>query len=64
MLGPLTPEQQDMFMRNQRFVGLKFPDMSRPETLMKRYVGKLLKPAMNFMKSVPPRTGVRIHAGR
>jgi cyclin-dependent kinase-like len=52
VLGPLTPEQQDMFMRNQRFVGLKFPDMSRPETLMKRYVGKLLKPAMNFMKSV------------
>jgi len=52
VLGPLTPDQAAMFLRNQRFVGLKFPDMSKPETLMKRYVGKLLKPAMNFMKSV------------
>merc|ERR1719420_1213886 len=52
VLGPLTADQMELFLKNPRFVGLKFPDMSRPETLMKRYVGKLLKPAMNFMKSV------------
>jgi cyclin-dependent kinase-like len=52
VLGPLTQDQQELFLKNPRFVGLKFPDMSKPETLMKRYVGKLMKPAMNFMKSV------------
>lgn len=29
-----------LFLKNPRFVGLKFPDMSRPETLQKRFVGK------------------------
>mmetsp|Transcript_48557 Transcript_48557/g.128414 ORF Transcript_48557/g.128414 Transcript_48557/m.128414 type:complete len:800 (-) Transcript_48557:285-2684(-) len=52
VLGRLTPAHMDMFLRNPRFLGLKFPDMSRPETLEKRYVGKLSKRAMGFMKSV------------
>ena len=34
------------------FVGLKFPDMSRPETLQKKYVGKLTKRALSFMKAL------------
>ena len=33
-------------------MGLKFPDMSRPETLQKKYVGKVTKRALHFMKSV------------
>ena len=41
VLGPLTPEQMEMFLRNPRFLGLKFPDMSRPETLEKRYARKM-----------------------
>ena len=52
VLGPLTQEQNDLFMRNPRFVGLKFPDMSRPETLQKKYVGKLTKRALSFMKQL------------
>jgi cyclin-dependent kinase-like len=36
MLGPLTASQQDMFLKNRRFIGLKFPDMSKPDTLEKR----------------------------
>ncbi|CAD7956946.1 unnamed protein product [Amoebophrya sp. A25] len=53
MLGAITSDQMDMFMRNPRFMGLKFPDMSKPETLEKRYVGKIPKRSwMNFMKSV------------
>ena len=52
VMGPLTPEQMEMFLRNPRFLGLKFPDMSRPETLEKRYVGKLTKKALSFMKSL------------
>lgn len=27
MLGAITAEQMEMFMRNPRFMGLKFPDM-------------------------------------
>jgi hypothetical protein len=36
VMGPLTSEQNEMFLRNPRFLGLKFPDMTRPETLEKR----------------------------
>uniref|UniRef100_A0A6U5A350 Protein kinase domain-containing protein n=2 Tax=Hemiselmis andersenii TaxID=464988 RepID=A0A6U5A350_HEMAN len=52
VMGPLTPDQMEMFLRNPRFLGLKFPDMSRPETLEKRYVGKLTKKALSFMKTL------------
>ena len=36
-LGPLTPGQNDSFLRNPRFTGLKFPDMSKPEGLDRKY---------------------------
>jgi serine/threonine protein kinase len=63
-MGPLTPDQmykhpppplqhpREMFLRNPRFLGLKFPDMTRPETLEKRYLGKLSKKALSFMKAL------------
>jgi len=38
VLGPLTPEQYDMFLQNPRFSGLSFPDMSKPETLQQKYL--------------------------
>lgn len=41
MLGSLTEAHVQLFLKNPRFVGLKFPDMSRPETLQKRFVGKV-----------------------
>eukprot|EP00397_Hematodinium_sp_SG-2012_P014720 GEMP01014976.1.p1 GENE.GEMP01014976.1~~GEMP01014976.1.p1 ORF type:complete len:515 (+),score=126.80 GEMP01014976.1:238-1782(+) len=52
VLGPLTPEQMEMFLRNPRFHSLKFPDMSSPETLEKRYCRKMSKAALSFMKGV------------
>mmetsp|Transcript_13362 Transcript_13362/g.46785 ORF Transcript_13362/g.46785 Transcript_13362/m.46785 type:complete len:590 (-) Transcript_13362:28-1797(-) len=52
MLGPLTRDQHELFLRNPRFVGLKFPDMSRPETLQKKYVGKLSKRSLHFLKGL------------
>ena len=30
VLGPLTNEHLELFMSNNRFAGLKFPDMSKP----------------------------------
>ena len=50
IIGPLTAEHLELFMANPRFAGLKFPDMSKPETLQKKYMGKLSKRALNFMK--------------
>jgi cyclin-dependent kinase-like len=36
ILGPLTNEHTEIFMTNSRFAGLRFPDMTTPETLPKR----------------------------
>jgi len=52
VLGPLTAEQMELFLRNPRFLGLKFPDMTKPETLEKKYLGKCSKRSMQFLKSV------------
>mgnify|MGYP003385787005 CR=1 FL=1 len=51
VLGALTPDHMELFMNNPRFAGLRFPDMRAPETLQKKYVGKLAKRALSFMKS-------------
>lgn len=52
VLGPIIPEHNQMFLNNPRFAGLKFPDMSRPETLQKKYVGKLSKRALNLIRTL------------
>ncbi len=52
MLGRLTPEQMEMFQKNPRFLGMKFPEINKPETLERRYLGQLSKKALNFMKSL------------
>ena len=52
VLGPMTKEQNALFLCNPRFAGLKFPDMSRPDTLQKKYVGVLSKRALNFCRSL------------
>ena len=53
----LTPKlllwiQMDMFLRNPRFVGLKFPDMSNPELIENKYQGKLTGHALSFLKGL------------
>eukprot|EP00347_Sterkiella_histriomuscorum_P018635 403344766 len=53
IMGPLTHQQQEEFKTNPRFIGYKFPDsITKPETLERRYVGKLSKKAMNLMKAM------------
>jgi serine/threonine protein kinase len=41
-----------MFSRNPRFLGLKFPNVSKPETLEKKYVGKMSKKALSLMNGL------------
>lgn len=50
MLGPLPSDQKELFLKNPRFLGMKFPEISKPETLERRYIGKLSKKALSFMK--------------
>lgn len=52
VLGPLTPEHMEMFLRNPRFLGMQFPDLSRPETLEKRYVRRMPKLQTQLLKAV------------
>jgi serine/threonine protein kinase len=52
VLGELSPEQNEMFSKNPRFLGLKFPDVSKPETLEKRYVGKMSRKALSLMNGL------------
>ena len=52
MLGPLTEDQQESFKKNPRFNGLKFPDITRPETLEKRYMSSLSKKALSLMSGL------------
>ncbi len=40
-LGPLTQEQKEVFIKNPRFLGMKFPEITKPETIERRYLGKL-----------------------
>ena len=49
VLGPLTRDQTESFNKNPRFVGLKFPEISKPETLEKRYMTSLSKKALQLM---------------
>jgi len=51
-MGLMTQEQQERFQKNPRFVGYKFPDLSKPETLERRYVGKLSKQALSLMEGL------------
>eukprot|EP01022_Parablepharisma_sp_SALTPOND_P025643 TRINITY_DN601_c0_g1_i2.p1 TRINITY_DN601_c0_g1~~TRINITY_DN601_c0_g1_i2.p1 ORF type:complete len:307 (+),score=25.22 TRINITY_DN601_c0_g1_i2:202-1122(+) len=52
VLGPLTPEQNEIFAKNPRFLGCKFPDVTKPETIEKKYIGKMSKKAIAFMKGL------------
>ena len=52
VLGSLTPVQKEAFCKNPRFVGLKFPDCGRPQTLEARYKRKLPKAALAFMNAL------------
>ena len=49
IMGKLTPEQEEEFRKNPRFIGLSFPDVSKPELLQKHYIGKMSKKAISLM---------------
>eukprot|EP00495_Collosphaeridae_sp_1-RS-2012_P003505 TRINITY_DN28_c0_g1_i5.p1 TRINITY_DN28_c0_g1~~TRINITY_DN28_c0_g1_i5.p1 ORF type:complete len:331 (+),score=36.92 TRINITY_DN28_c0_g1_i5:135-1127(+) len=50
VLGPLTENQRQTFLRNPRFLGMKIPEVGKPETLQRRYQGKSTPKALSFME--------------
>jgi cyclin-dependent kinase-like len=40
-MGKLPIELQDIFNANPRFIGYKFPDISKPDSIEKKYIGKM-----------------------
>ena len=42
----------ESFYKNPRFVGLKFPEINKPETLEKRYMTSLSKKALQLMSGL------------
>ncbi|GAQ88963.1 Serine Threonine protein kinase [Klebsormidium nitens] len=52
VMGALTGEHMELFLRNPRYAGFKFPDMGRPEMLDRRYAGKLSPAGLDLMKGL------------
>ncbi len=52
VLGNLPQDQINMFYNNPIYSGKKLIDIQRPETLERRYMGKLNKLAISFMKDL------------
>ena len=52
VLGNLTDEQVDMFYSNPLFNGKNLLNVTKPETIEKKYLGKLSKKAISFLKGL------------
>ncbi|KAE8294471.1 Cyclin-dependent kinase-like 5 [Larimichthys crocea] len=52
VLGPLPPEQMKLFYNNPRFHGLRFPAVSHPQTLERRYLGIIGGALLDLLKSL------------
>ncbi|XP_053532651.1 cyclin-dependent kinase-like 5 isoform X2 [Ictalurus punctatus] len=52
VLGPLPPEQMKLFYSNPRFAGLRFPTVSHPQTLERRYLGIINGLMLDLMKNL------------
>ena len=63
VLGPLTWNQQEVFLKNPRFIGLKFPEITKLEVLEKRFL-KAERAALDFMyRLLRMEPGERMTAG-
>ncbi|XP_064636167.1 cyclin-dependent kinase-like 5 isoform X3 [Lineus longissimus] len=51
IIGPLPPEQMNMFYNNPRFSGLRFPAVTTPQTIEKRYQGVLSGVVTHLIKN-------------
>jgi cyclin-dependent kinase-like len=40
----------EKFQKNQRYIGMKFPEIVKTETIEKRYAGKMCANGLGFLK--------------
>ncbi|XP_038055225.1 serine/threonine-protein kinase BUR1-like [Patiria miniata] len=52
VLGALPNYQMELFEKNPRFSGLRFPQVSEPQTLEKKYSGIISSATLDVMKNV------------
>ena len=52
VLGPLIPEHKEAFLKNPHFLGFRFPEILKFDTLEKKYLGKISKTGLSFMKGL------------
>ena len=50
IMGSMIPEHKEAFSKNKHFIGLKYPEIFKFETLKKRYLGKINRIALSFME--------------
>ena len=50
--GHLTAELHERFIKNQRFLGMKFPDMQNLDPIDKKYFRKIYQKSLYFIKSL------------
>lgn len=51
VLGPLSKRHMELFATNPRFSGMKIPEVKHPETLHRRFCGRLSKKAIAFLEA-------------
>ena len=52
VLGNITEGQKEILNKNPRFIGVKIPEVNKPETLERVYLGNMDKKALQFMKAL------------
>jgi len=52
VMGKLPASLQEKFDGNPRFVGYKFPEVNKPESIEKKYVGKMSSKALSLMNGM------------
>jgi cyclin-dependent kinase-like len=51
-LGPLIAQHHEHFLKNPKFIGMKFPDIHNVETIDRRYFGKIDKHGLDLLKKM------------
>lgn len=50
--GPLPQPLHERFVKNQRFLGMKFPEIQNLDLIDKKYFGKIDPKGLHFIKSL------------
>ena len=49
-LGPLIATHQEHFLKNPKFIGMKFPEIHSIDSIQRKYFGKIDKQGLDLLK--------------